>query len=162
MFIAMLLGLQQHILLEILEVTPCILIVFPSCTPSLLDGYEQHELTKSCTDSRSDTVTDNGNPSPNAKRIVGCGEFLCLGQCQVQSWRFFSAAVTVWQPETMTLGLTSSSLFPVSTRHNYECISEVWCGMLGYGPREQGEILAWEKESLECSISLTEIFPRTH
>ena len=140
----------------------CKVIVVPSCIPSLVDGCEKHELAENCTDSGSDNVTDNGNPSPNAERMVGCYEPYVVGIDKYKVGDFVSAAVTVWQPETMTRGVTSSSSFLVSTKYNYKCISEVWCGMLGYGPREQGEILAWEKESLGCSVSLTENFPHTH
>ena len=135
------------------------MIVVPSCTPSLVDGCEKYEVVENCTDSGIDNVSDNGNPSPNAERtlqsarkLVGCYEPYADGINKYKVGDFVSAAVTVWKTETMI----------VSTRHNYKCISEDWCGMLGYGPREQWEILAWEKESQECSVSLTKNFPHTH
>ena len=132
----------------------CKVIIVPRCS-SLDNGCEKYKAAGDSNGNRNDNTYDNGNPLPNVKRtlqsarkLVGCYEPYADGINKYKVGDSVSAAITVWQTETTI----------VSTKHNYKCISEDWCGKLGYGPREHGEILAWEKDSQECSVSLIENF----
>lgn len=40
-----------------------------------------------------------------------------------------------------------------TTRNNYQCISDDWCGQVGYAPGGTYSDLAWKMESEMCSVS---------
>ena len=106
----------------------CKVIIVPSCTQTLTDGCEEYKAA-------------GDSPSQNSERS------LQLDHKFVGCYELYTRDITYQVGDLV-------SMKTATTKNNYKCISDTWCGKVGYGPGEPGGVLSWEKNSRECSVSL--------
>jgi len=99
----------------------------------------------------------NPRPTPAMSApTTGCYKTYADGSSYSIGDRVSATVITTSNPiytqDTIT-GAWQTKTKTTSTKRNYECISNDWCGTTGYGPGLVGESLAWEK-GIECSGSI--------